>query len=140
MFTKSVCSCTVTYYPEQHALFSHWMAIKNTELQIKVPMFKTRQIYLTAGSFTGFLPRGFESLSICTLNCSSILNHFITPPHGRNEKCQEPLNTEFPQLINTSLLKTDVLVITVHWENIGTLNGFQLLPFYAAPMLAIALK
>lgn len=63
-------------------------------------------------------PQGFESLSICTLNHSSIFSHSITPPHERNEKCQEPLNTEFPQLISTALLKTDVLVIMVHWENI----------------------
>lgn len=45
------------------------------------------------GSITIFLsPKGFESLPICTLNRSSVFSPSIAPPHGRSEKCQEPLN------------------------------------------------
>jgi len=42
-------------------------------------------------------------------------------------------------MISTSLLKTDILVIMVHWENIGTFNSFYLLIFYVFLILNIAL-
>jgi len=48
-------------------------------------------------------------------------------------------NTKFPHMISTSLLKTDILVIMVHWENIGTFNSFYLLIFYVFLILNIAL-